>query len=84
MLSTLELRHIIESAFLPLECTCKAVAEDCLSITIMNKGKTQLHVVNVNPSVLIDANSINRLIADIKSELSLTETRGAQVINRNH
>jgi len=82
MLSTLELRHIIESAFLPLECSCNAVAEDCLAITIMDKGRTQLHVANVYQSALVDTKSINRLVSEIKSELFLTETRDG--INRNH
>lgn len=73
MLSTLELCHLIECALLPLECTCEAITEDCLTITIIEGGgsRVQFKASNINPAALVDRKSINRLITDIKSELQL-------------
>lgn len=72
MLSTLELCHLIECALLPLECTCEAITEDCLTITIIDGGgRVQFKASNIKPAALVDRKSINRLVTDIKSELQL-------------
>ncbi|KRW65237.1 hypothetical protein AO735_09080 [Pseudomonas sp. TTU2014-096BSC] len=72
MLSTLELCHQIECALLPLECTCEAITEDCLTITIIDGGgRVQFKASNIKPAALVDRKSINRLVTDIKSELQL-------------
>ena len=72
MLSTLELCHLIECALLPLECTCEAITEDCLTITIIDGGgRVQFKASNIKPAALVDRKSINRLVTDIRSELQL-------------
>jgi len=70
MLSTLELRHIIESAFLPLECTCEA-GGDFLTIAVKDKNNRELHFARIPWSALADARSISQLITSIKDNLPI-------------
>ncbi|WP_181298947.1 DUF1652 domain-containing protein [Pseudomonas sp. Q2-TVG4-2] len=81
MLSIIELRHIIEASFLPLECKCEVGAEDNLSIAIMDKGRIR-HIASIKSSHLVDARSISHLITSVKKELSLPEASTMHVTQR--
>lgn len=75
MLSSLELRHIIESGFLPAGCECRKVAADGLSVRIFDSstGKTRMFVSGIALSSLSGRDAIYRLITELKDELWLAE-----------
>lgn len=70
-LSSLELRNIIECAFLPLHCTCSCV--DGLSYVVQisdpSTGKVSLLERDVAPERLASSRAIAQLIAELRSRL---------------
>lgn len=72
MLSTLELRHIIETAFLPTKCIC-SVRAGSLMIQLVDPITQQelLTVAGVDLKSLRSSRAIARLVAEIKEELRL-------------
>ncbi len=71
MLSELELRHIIESAFLPLSCECRVNPGGTLQAQIFEpvSGRVELFVTGVSTSSLNCNRAIGKLIAEIQEEL---------------
>ncbi|NYH11646.1 DUF1652 domain-containing protein [Pseudomonas moraviensis] len=74
MLSILELRHIIESAFLPLTCKCWVEPQGSLQAQICDpiSGEVELLVTGISISSLVGRQAIINLIHDIREELKLT------------
>ena len=74
MLSTLELRHIIESAFLPLSCECLVDPRGSLQARIFEpiSGRVELLVTGISTARLNGNREISALIADIRYDLKAT------------
>lgn len=72
MLSTLELRHIIESAFLPLSCACTVDESGFLQITIFDPSTNTVELVTSGAHIsLLSGNaSITQLLSDLRGELN--------------
>lgn len=69
-MSPLELRHIIESGFLPLHCRCSTTAQGILSIELIDPTTGQNLVASGLPIAgLNSSRAIANLIADLKSKL---------------
>jgi hypothetical protein len=66
-----ELRHIIESSFTPLSCTCEVNPGGTLNIEVSNpeNGQVDLLVVGVPIHDLVSVRDINDLIASLRVEL---------------
>lgn len=78
-ISTLELRHIIESAFLPMRSTCSASASGELTIEIIDPA-TGLNVVfgGIPMASLGTSRAISDLIAQLRAQVgSPARTSGA-------
>ena len=77
MLSTLELCHVIESAFLPLSCECKVEPSGSVQIQISEpiSGRVELLVTGISASRLTGDQAIAQLINELKEELSFTHDR---------
>ncbi|MFJ2539025.1 DUF1652 domain-containing protein [Pseudomonas sp. NPDC087614] len=73
MLSNLELRHIIESAFLPLSCTCQIEPQGYLQAQIHDplSGRIELMVTGISITCLTGNQAITALVDEIRAELSL-------------
>jgi hypothetical protein len=71
MISTLELRHIIESAFLPLSCTCRVNPDGYLSVQIFDRhsGRVGLFVTGISTAGLISSSAICNLVSQLRTEL---------------
>lgn len=82
MLSTLELRHIIETAFLPTKCIC-SVRAGSLMIQLVDPTTQQelLTVAGVDPKALGSSRAIARLVAEIKEELRLRGDAGVAALD---
>lgn len=72
MISTLELRHIIETAFLPTRCVC-SIRHDSLNIQLIDPSNQQelLTVAGIDPKALGSSRAIANLISEIKEEVRL-------------
>lgn len=77
MLSTLELCHVIESAFLPLSCECRVEPSGSLQIQISEpiSGRVELLVTGISASRLTGDKAIAQLIIELKEELNFTHDR---------
>lgn len=73
MLSILEIRHIIESAFLPLSCKCEVEPQGSLHVQIYDpvSSQVELLVTGISISCLTGSQAITKLIDEIREELKL-------------
>ncbi|WPP01847.1 DUF1652 domain-containing protein [Pseudomonas sp. HR96] len=71
-LSALELRNIVECAFLPLHCTCSTADNATLSVDISDPqtGKVHLLKTGIAPERLASSRGICNLIAELRTELT--------------
>jgi hypothetical protein len=76
-LSTLELRSIVEGAFLPLRCTCSvtqdSVSQDeSLTVQINDPGSkhVELLVTGISLSRLNTSRDISELVAELRHDLA--------------
>ncbi|WP_397458491.1 DUF1652 domain-containing protein [Pseudomonas asplenii] len=77
MFSVLELRHIIETAFLPTQCICTVDHSNNLMIQLINPDTQQeeLTVTGVDPNNLNSSRAIAQFVAEIREELRLHAER---------
>ncbi|MCX2901541.1 DUF1652 domain-containing protein [Pseudomonas mandelii] len=77
MLSTLELCHVFESAFLPLSCDCRVEPSGSLQIQIIEpiSKRVELLVTGISLSHLVGDHAIDQLINELKEELKFTHDR---------
>lgn len=75
-MSPLELRHIIESGFLPLHCRCFINARNELTIELIDPATAQnLITSGISVAQLNSSRAIANLIAELKTRLlNSTET----------
>ena len=69
-LSNLELRNIIESAFLPLRCNC-TVIEDRMTVEVVDPAteRVELFACNIALDSLDNSHALCALIRDLQAEL---------------
>nr|WP_075803631.1 DUF1652 domain-containing protein [Pseudomonas putida] len=70
MLSTLELRDIIEKSFLPVRCRCTQAADQSLTVQLFNRGSPHhdLQVTGIRAEQL-DSRAIASLVSKLRCEL---------------
>lgn len=74
-ISLLELRHIIESAFLPLQCRCSSNPQGELTIEVFDPVFGGIVVMEGVPAkTLRSSRAISNFIAQIRSEVSLIKS----------
>lgn len=80
MLSHLELRHTVESAFLPTKCECEIAPDGTFSVKLINpdSGEVDLFVTGMAASELASSRSIANLVISLKEEASLIKQSGLQ------
>jgi hypothetical protein len=82
MISTLELRHIIECGFQPLSCTCSVNPDGSLMIKVFDStsGRVDLLATAVNTSQLMSSRAIENLIGELRSEMVTHQATGTVVL----
>jgi hypothetical protein len=78
MLSTLELRNIIESSFLPMRCQCTQAQDKSLTVRVFDRKTDQidLTVTGINTQSLTSSRAISNLVAGLRSDLAQSHKRG--------
>ncbi|WPO98227.1 DUF1652 domain-containing protein [Pseudomonas sp. HR96] len=73
MLSQLELRHALETAFLPTKCQCIIEPEGTLTVQLINPrtAEIDLTVKGIVMAKLTSSRALAALVAEIKEELRL-------------
>jgi hypothetical protein len=72
-LCTLELRNIIECAFLPMRCTCQVAPDMSLTVQVSDPvtGRVDLLVTGISTDRLNCSREISDLIAELRDDLEL-------------
>ncbi|AZC27298.1 MULTISPECIES: DUF1652 domain-containing protein [Pseudomonas] len=83
MISTLELRRIVETSFLPLHCQCTVGHDGAMTVRICDpsSGRVDLFVTGIATRDLTSARAIGELIAELRYDLrhtGLTEEQGGR------
>lgn len=75
MMSILEQRQIIESAFLPLNCRCHVEADNTLSVQIRaaDGDRVLLGVKGIQRNELSSSRSISQLVLRLRQQVALQE-----------
>lgn len=73
-LSTLELRSIVEGAFLPLRCTCSVSQDESLTVQINDPSSdyVELLVTGISLNRLNTSRDISELVAELRHDLANT------------
>lgn len=76
MISTLQLRQIIERGFLPLSCTCTVNPDGSLMIKVFEpeSGCVELLVTGVLTADLVSSREIASLIGELRGEMGGRKT----------
>jgi hypothetical protein len=84
MISTLELRHIIECGFQPLSCTCSVNSDGSLMIKVLDpsSGRVDLLVTAVKTSELTSSRAIANLIGELRAEMSAHQATDAMLLSK--
>ncbi|WP_095079231.1 DUF1652 domain-containing protein [Pseudomonas sp. Irchel s3h17] len=71
MLSLSELRHILESGFRPLSCTCTANPDGALKITVFEprSGRIELLLTGVSTARLTSIRDVSNFVGELRTEL---------------
>jgi hypothetical protein len=71
-LSTLELRGIIERAFLPLRCTCTVAPDYSMTVQIsdLHSDRVDLIVTGISLDRLNTSREISELVAELRYDLA--------------
>ena len=79
MLSTLELRNIIESSFLPQRCQCTQAQDRSLTVRVFDRSsdRIDLTVTGIDTRQLTSSRAISNLIAGLRRDLAVSHTTHA-------
>lgn len=82
MLSTLELRNIIESSFLPQRCQCTQGPDQSLTVKVFqaNSDRADVLMTGIDTRQLNSSRAISNLIAGLRKDLSTRH--GVQAVER--
>lgn len=84
MISTLELRHIVECGFLPLSCTCTLNSDGSLLVKVFetSSGRVELLVTGISVTRLSSSRAIANFIGELRSEMVTRQTNFGGSANR--
>lgn len=75
-MSLLELRHVIESGLLPLDCRCSSILPGELVVEVFDPAtKQNLVVGGVSIATLSSSRAIANLIAELRAEINSAENQ---------
>ncbi|WP_263263349.1 DUF1652 domain-containing protein [Pseudomonas sp. RIT-PI-S] len=85
-LSPLEIRGIVERAFLPLACTCEHAADDSLNIRIedLHTGKVYLVAEGVSTDRFASSRDISNLIGELRTQLERSQSIASRPVAARH
>ena len=81
-LSSLELRNIIECAFLPLHCTCSFADDQRFTVQISNLESGQVYLVKraIASDRLASSRAISQLIGEMRTELDAEQAQWVEPV----
>ncbi|WP_397470702.1 DUF1652 domain-containing protein [Pseudomonas sp. DD1] len=84
MISFLELRHILETSFLPACCICDVDVNQTLTVRLINPTthQVELTVTGIDAQSLTSSRAIARLVMEVKEEARLLSTLPVQRYQR--
>lgn len=84
MISHLELRHIIETAFLPTKCICSICADNRMTVQFLNADteEEELTVIGIDSTKLVSGHAIATLVSDLKEEARMRRVAPPKMYRR--
>jgi hypothetical protein len=84
LLSTLELRHLVEQSFLPTRCECTVSSSEALTVRFFQSTSNQeiLTVTGISVVPLNSSHAIAILIADLRRDLERVSSAPRQSARR--
>lgn len=84
MISHLELRHIIETAFLPTKCVCSICADNFMTVQLLDADmeREELTVTGVDSTKLVSSHAIATLVAELKEEARMKRVAPCKTYRR--
>ena len=75
MLSDLEIKHLLETAFLPQRCVCSLVPYGSISVQIFDQGSSEplLTIAGISRVEVTSSRSIANLVGQIREEIRLRQ-----------
>lgn len=75
MLSDLEIKHLLETAFLPQRCVCSLVPYGSISVQIFDHGSSEplLTIAGISRVEVTSSRSIANLVGQIREEIRLRQ-----------
>lgn len=86
MISTLELRRIVETSFLPLHCQCTVSHDGAMTVRICDpaSGRVDLLVTGIAVRTLNSARALSELVAELRYDLKHTRLTVEQDARRHY
>jgi hypothetical protein len=80
MLSTLELRSIIETSFLPQRCQCTQATDRSLTVRVFDRtsDKVELTMTGIRTEQLTSSRAISNLVAGLRADLQRSHCKVAR------
>lgn len=71
MISHLQLRQIIESAFVPLQCQCTISSDGLLTVKVVGAQSERVYLLatSISTATLTNVRAISNLIAELRIEM---------------
>jgi hypothetical protein len=83
MLSTLEIRHLVEQSFLPIRCECTVDPGAALTVRFFHDTSNQevLVVTGISVAQLSNGHAIANLIEGLRQDLDLSTSAPGYTVN---
>ena len=83
MLSTLEVRHLVEQSFLPIRCECTIDPGAALTVRFFHDVSNQevLVVTGISIAQLSNGHAITSLVAGLRQDLELASSAPGYTVN---
>lgn len=84
MLSSLEIRHLVEQSFFPSRCECTAGSGDSLTVRFFQENSNQeiLVITGISVAKLTNGHAIANLVAGLRQDLELVIFTLGSVFNQ--
>lgn len=84
MISSHDLRHIVESAFFPMKCVCTISPGDTMTVQIIDEqsGDEEFTVTGIDTAPLTSMRPIVELIHELKGDMKLRRAAAPELKDR--
>ncbi|MEE4668238.1 DUF1652 domain-containing protein [Pseudomonas alliivorans] len=85
MISNLDLKHIVESAFLPMKCVCTISPHHSMTLQISDEEAKdeEFTVIGIDTAPLTSMRTVVELIHELKAEMKLRQVSSTRQMSKS-